>query len=394
VRVGSDVYQLYDVIDVIAHEYSWSGSGNASKKTPLNWLHWMIGMYSFRAFAEDKPTWMLSYSWDGEKGVSPGEEMQNLFASQLMAGTNCWDVHGHVMSGSNDIAMRKKIFAWIEQHEKTFYNPRTPIHPIGVYFSPRTRDYFSEDFLDSYLGVMALLMHSHHEFQIVTPRTLADFRGPALVLPDARCLSNTELAALESHAKSGRTLIVSGQAGQLGETGAARRSNPLHQFLGIRNPAHNSRSAAGLAYVYLPECPGRTYWQTLGKEFSQAASLGVTSGQAFQSLRHRFEENVINALQSSRSVKVMASPFVTSQTAMVGDRMHVFIANFKGLQPRKRATQIPEENVEIVFPSNAGSNAFVLPFLGQVRKLPVEKSTGRLRVVVPRIDKGSVVWVE
>ncbi|HEV2246381.1 MAG TPA: family 10 glycosylhydrolase, partial [Terriglobia bacterium] len=64
VRVGSDVYQLYDVIDLIAHEYEWSGVGNASRKTPLDWLHFMIGMYSFRAFAGRKPTWMLSYSWD------------------------------------------------------------------------------------------------------------------------------------------------------------------------------------------------------------------------------------------------------------------------------------------------------------------------------------------
>ena len=394
VRVGSDVYQLYDVIDVIAHEYEWDDVGNASRKTPLDWLHFMVGMYSFRAFAGDKPTWMLSYSWDGEKGVSPGEEMQNLFSAQLMAGTNCWDVHGHVMSGSNDIAMRKKIFAWIKQHEHTFYDPRTPIHPIGVYFSPRTRDYFAEDFLDSYLGVMALLMHSHHEFQIVTPRTLADFHGPGLILPNARCLSETELDALESYAKSGKMLIVSGQTGQLDETGQARPSNPVHHFLGIRNSAQSSRSSAGPAYVYLPQCPGRAYWQNLGKEFSPAASSGVAAGQTFQSLRHQFDADAINPLLASQSVKVTASPFVTSQTAKVEGKMHVFIANFKGLQPRKKATQIPEQNVEILFPPNAGSSAFVLPFLGKVQKLPVEPSGERLRVVVPRIDKGAVVWLE
>jgi hypothetical protein len=102
----------------------------------------------------------------------------------------------------------------------------------------------------------------------------------------------------------------------------------------------------------------------------------------------------MEALQTGSSVKVMASPFVTSQTARVGGKMHVFLANFKGLQPRKKATQIPEENVEILFPPNAGSTAFVLPFLGKVQKLPVEPSGGQLRVVVPPIDKGSVVWLE
>lgn len=392
-RVGSDVYQLYDVIDLIAHEYEWSGVGNASRKTPLDWLHFMIGMYSFRAFAGRKPTWMLSYSWDGERGVTPGEEMQNLFSAQLVAGTNCWDVHGHVMSGSNDIAMRKKIFAWIEQHEKTFYNPRTPIHPIGVYFSPRTRDYFAEEFLDSYFGTMALLMHSHREFQIVTPRTLANFSGPIIALPDARCLSDVENKALESYARSGGKMIVSGRSGQCDETGQARSSNPLHHFLGIRNPAQKSGSAAGEGYVYLPECPGRTYWQTLSIEFSAAAYCGDAAGQTFQSLRHDFDTNVIEAFHINSPVRVVASPFVTSQTARVDGKTHVFLANFKGLEPRKKATQIPEKNIEIFFPASAGSSAFVLPFLGEVQKLPVERSGGRLRVVVPSIDRGVVVWL-
>ena len=394
VRVGSDVYQLYDVIDLIAHEYEWSGVGNASRKTPLDWLHFMIGMYSFRAFAGRKPTWMLSYSWDGEKGVTPGEEMQNLFSAQLMAGTNCWDVHGHVMSGSNDIAMRKKIFAWIEQHETTFYNPRTPIHPIGVYFSPRTRDYFAAEFLDSYFGTMALLMHSHREFQIVTPRTLAGFRGPIIALPDARCLSDAENEALESYAGRGGKLIISGRSGQCDEGGKVRTANPLHHFLGIQNPAQRSYGATGGGYVYLPECPGRAYWQTLGQEFSQAAAHGTVAGQSFQSLRREFDTNVIGPLKVNFPVQVNASPFVTAQTAQVDGKTHVFLANFKGLQPRQKATQIPEKNVEIVFPPDAGSRAFVLPFLGTAQNLPVERKGEQLRVVVPVIDKGAVVWVE
>ncbi|TAM78771.1 MAG: hypothetical protein EPN47_20520 [Acidobacteria bacterium] len=394
VRVGSDVYQLYDVIDLVAHEYEWSGVGNASKKTPFDWLHFMIGMYSFRAFAGEKPTWMLSYSWDGEKGVSPAEEMQNLFSVQLVAGTNCWDVHGHVMSGSNDIAMRKKIFGWIEQHELTFYNPRTPIYPIGVYFSPRTRDYFAEDFLSSYFGFMALLMHSHREFQIVTPRTLADFRGPVLALPDTRCVNDVEIEALESYARSGGKLIVSGRSGQYDGTGRVRQSNPLHHFLGIRNPAQKSSSAAGPWYAYLPECPGRTYWQTLGKEFSPAASRGDAAGRTFQSLRYDFDTTVIEPFHIHPQVQIVASPFLTSQTARVDGKTHVFLANFKGLEPLKKATQIPEKNVEIFFPRSAGSRAFLLPFLGEIQNVPVERSGGQLRVVVPVIDKGVVVWLE
>ena len=65
--------------------------------------------------------------------------------------------------------------------------PRSPVDPIGVYFSPETRNFYAEDFIASYRGILILLMQKHLEFQIVTPRTLADFRGKTLVLPDVRC---------------------------------------------------------------------------------------------------------------------------------------------------------------------------------------------------------------
>jgi hypothetical protein len=245
-----------------------------------------------------------------------------------------------------------------------------------------------------YLGLMGLLMHSHREFQIVTPRTVEDFRGTVLALPDARCLSSRELAAIESYAKSGGRLIVTGQTAHCDDTGKTREANPLQRFLGIRNSAEKPMGSSGLRHAYLPDCPGKAYWKALNAEFNNASTRGDASGQSFQSLWQEFDKSVIQALGYAAPVQVQASPFVTSQTARVESKMHVFIANFKGLQPRKKATQIPEENVEIFFPSNAGSNAFVLPFLGKVRKLPVKSIGGRLRVVVPRIDKGAVVWLE
>ena len=101
----------------------------------------------------------------------------NLAMSQIMAGANFWDAPGHSMAGSNDLPTRKKIFSWIQAHEKTFYLPRSPIDPIGVYFSPETRNFYAENFVASYRGILILLMQKHLEFQIVTPRTLADFHG-------------------------------------------------------------------------------------------------------------------------------------------------------------------------------------------------------------------------
>ncbi len=193
VRVGADVYSLYGVVDAIAHEYEFgSGDHMASGRNPLDWFRYQVGMHSFRAFAQGKATWILNYSWDGDKKLTPPEPMMNLAMSQIMDGANFWDAPGHSMAGSNDLPTRKKIFDWIAAHEKTFYLPRTPVDPIGVYFSPETRNFYADKFIDSYRGILILLMQKHLSFQIVTPRTLAEFRGQTLVLPDVRMLNDAE----------------------------------------------------------------------------------------------------------------------------------------------------------------------------------------------------------
>jgi hypothetical protein len=37
-------------------------------------------------------------------------------------------------------------------NEKTFYKPRKPIAPVGIYFSPKTRNYYPDTFIESYPG--------------------------------------------------------------------------------------------------------------------------------------------------------------------------------------------------------------------------------------------------
>ncbi|RPI66043.1 MAG: hypothetical protein EHM47_17580, partial [Ignavibacteriales bacterium] len=89
VRVGADVYKMYEVVDVIAHEYS-EGEYYASDRAASDWYNYIIGMHTFRAFAEDKASWMLSYSWLDNKKIIPADAMKSLFASQLFSGTNMW----------------------------------------------------------------------------------------------------------------------------------------------------------------------------------------------------------------------------------------------------------------------------------------------------------------
>jgi hypothetical protein len=393
VRVGSDVYDMYPVVDVIAHEYS-GGGGNAARKNPLNWFHYMIGMYSFRAFAQGKASWMLSYSWDGEKNIDPRDAMKNLFMAQLMAGTNCWDARGHVMSGSNDYATRKEVYSWIARHEKTFYLPREPVQPIGIYFSPRSRNYFVDQFIPSYRGWMALLLHSHLEFQIVTPRTLASFGGRVLILPEVRCLDSGELEELRSYRDSGGGLIISGESGSCNENREIRAINPIHDLLGLKGSEKKVITQEGLSSIYFPECPGRTYTRLLEEGFNRDAS----GAKAEKNVYYQFLIDITGEIQSvfehTPVLSVSASPYVSTQVACVDNRIHLFVANFQSLKGLTRANQTPERNMTVSFSDSLGGSVFYLPFLGDIREIPTQRQMDQIRCTLPPVERGAVIWIE
>ncbi len=394
VRVGADVYEMYGVVDAIAHEYNFaSGGGTSAAKTPLDWWGHLAALQSFRSFAQGRPTWMLTYSWDGEKGVDRREAMANMFLSQAMSGANVWDARGHVMSGSNDMPTRTKIFGWIGEHEQTLYAPRDPITPVGVYFSPRTRNYFAEEFIDSYKGILALLMQSHLEIQVVTPATLRNFAGTVLILPDARCLSSEEIEGMRSLAAAGKSFVVTGETGRYDETGIARVTNPIYQLLGITRTGQKT-TATGTNSLYYPVCPGKEYRRLLAAEFDSCSAAGKTAGSRFDEFRGVFVKELMQFPTFSPAVEVTASPFVSAQIARVGGKPHVFLANFKGLRSKQVATQSPEQNVKISFPGKSGSSVRMLPFLGTVRDLTSAYKDGKVVCVIPELDKGAVVWIE
>ena len=54
-------------------------------------VHAQVRMRSFRAFAGDKPTWILNYSWDGAQLVQARDAMLNLAMRSLAGGAgNLW----------------------------------------------------------------------------------------------------------------------------------------------------------------------------------------------------------------------------------------------------------------------------------------------------------------
>lgn len=355
VRLGADVYQMYGVADAIAHEYEFGdGDHMASSRSQLDWLLYQAGMLSFRAFAHGKATWILNYSWDGDKEVAPSDAMKNLAMSQIMAGANVWDAPGHSMAGSNDSKTRKEIFQWIGQHEKTFYSPRTPIRPVGVYFSPQSRNYDSAGFLPSYRGTLLLLLQKHLELQVVTPRTLATFNGPVLVLPNVSVLDENEKSSLRTFvARGGRLVITGTDTTALGETTGVMR---------------------------FKECPAKARFDRLQSDFAGGSQDNPTAFLA--------------AIDTSGALKIEAPPTVVANIASVNGAPHIFLANFTGLVPRKIAVPTPQTNVRISVPVGKGETLHVLPFLGEDRVLTGRSAGGRTVFVLPPLERGAVAWFE
>ena len=169
---------------------------------------------------------------------------------------------------------------------------------------------------------------------------------------------------------------------------------PCSSFLVSATRRRNRWALPSLKYAYLPDCPGRAYWKALSTGYIEADAHGVATRQSLQPLRHDFDAGVIQALGFSEPVQVEASPFVTAQIARVDGKVHIFLFNFGGLQPLKISKQIPEKNIAVSFPASVGSRIFLLPYLGTARELSVEHKDGRIRAIIPEIDKGATVWIE
>jgi hypothetical protein len=354
VRVGADVYSLYPVVDAIAHEYEFGeGDHMASSRTPLDWFRYQVGMYSFRSFASGKATWILNYSWDGDRKIDPREAMQNLAMSEVMAGANFWDARGHSMAGSNDPPTRRKIFSWIAKHEAVFYHPRQPMKPVGIYFSPASRNYSTPDFISSYRGCLILLMQKHWEFQVVTPRNLAEFSGDALILPDVRFLSEEERQSLRKLLAAGRRLVITGQ--------------------------NASELPASPGLSTFPDCPCRQYEKSLDANLENANP--DTAKEFFAALHHH------------QGLEFTASPRVATSFASVDGKPHVFLANFSGLRAGVNAVPTTQADITLRIPASRHARVYYLPFLGEVQKLREERDGERLLYRLPPVGRGGVVWV-
>jgi hypothetical protein len=353
-RVGADVYQIYPHVDAIAHEYEFGGGDDhtAASRTPFDWMMYQIGLRSFRAFAGDRSTWILNYSWDGTPHVKPRDAMLNLASSELMAGANLWDAKGHVMSGSNDMATRTEIFHWVAAHQAIFGGTRVPIGKVGVYFSDKTRNYGPKEFVASYRGMVLLLLQSHIQFQIVTPRTLSAFAGDTLVLPDVRVLSDSESSALHRFQQQGGKLVLTG-----------RPDAKLDDIPGA---------------IRFPDSPERSYLEIASSNLDAAHASGETA--------------LLHAVEDHPEIEIVAPRDVVAHAATIEGATYIFFANFTGLQAGKIATPTSQSGIRIAVPASAGTQMHVLGFLNEESVVKGSLADAKVRFALPPLQRGTVVW--
>jgi hypothetical protein len=356
-RVGPDLYEIYPVMDAVAHEYEFGdGDHTAAMRSPLDWMMYQVGMRSFRAFAEGKPTWMLNYSWDGAPHVNPADAMKTMMSSELMAGANVWDASGHVMSGSNDIAERRTIYAWVGAHEDVFAAKQEQLGEIGVYFSDSTRKRYAEEFVNSYRGALLVLLQAHRQFQIVTPRMLEAFRGKTLVLPNVRVLDQQEVTTIHQFAAVGGRVVIDGA------------SNPV-----LSDIEHAVR---------LPEDPAKTYLTAAERDDVDA---GQREQMAFLKAMGPGDDD---------AVQIHAGTNVLAHAMRINRKTYLFFSNFSGIKAGIELTPTVQTGVRVTVSASLETRMHVLPFLGTETVVNGTRAGARVSFTLPALERGMIVWFD
>jgi hypothetical protein len=196
------------------------------------------------------------------------------------------------------------------------------------------------------------MMQTHREFQIVTPRTLADFKGETLVLPDVRELSDAERSALKTLSSSGTRIVITGE--------------------------NATQLAVGSKVIALPDCPCRAYENSLDPNLERATPEAA--------------RGFLTAIGPQGSIEITASPLVATSIANVDGQPHIFFANFSGLRGGSKPFPTPQKDITLRLRTQAKLR--FLPFLGEVQELRGTREGEVYVYHVPELQRGGVAWVE
>jgi hypothetical protein len=191
------------------------------------------------------------------------------------------------------------------------------------------------------------------EFQIVTPRTLGQFAGTTLVLPNVTVLDDTEKAQLHKFSSGGGHLVVAGA---------------------------DATALTGSNITTFEKCPARDYFDQGQKDFNSASS--------------HFPEAFLSAMRVNQDLAVDAPPTVVANIASVGGHPHIFLANFTGLVPHKVVIPSAVKGIKISTTIGNAGTLRVLPFLGTLQSVTGRRIGDRMVFELPSLERGAVVWLD
>ena len=183
----------------------------ASGRSQIDWFLYQAGMLTFRAFAQGKATWILNYSWDGDKVVDKREAMKNLAMSQVVTGSNFWDAPGHCMAGSNDLAhAQTDLRVDRRQRENSLFAAHAQSNPSESISRTRAATTTPRIFYPPTAARSSRCSRRIVNFRSSLRARLGEFKGKSLVLPNVTTLNEVEKGELAAFSKNGGRLIVTG----------------------------------------------------------------------------------------------------------------------------------------------------------------------------------------
>jgi len=299
---------------------------------------------------------------------------------------------------------------------------------------------------NSYLGYFNALTRAHLPFDVILGGSLsreALQRYRVLILPNATCLSDSQVEAIQSFVEGGGSVVAEFETGEYDEWGQRRASNPLRDVFGIQSvegmfaPAtmeeyiRVSRHAVTSSFGDGEWIPRPVYVLKVkpAPDAAAPATCMAPIGQVYTAPKgdSGFPAIIVREAGAGRSVyfphllgeylaryKVQqaedlvagavrwayhgplplecdAPPTLQVELRRQRDRLLIHLVNNTGDMQRPITRIVPLHNIQLRLPCSGPVRAFRL---SDRAELPARAEDGHLSVVVPGVDLYEVVVVE
>ncbi|HKA43579.1 MAG TPA: beta-galactosidase trimerization domain-containing protein [Burkholderiales bacterium] len=216
--------------------------------------------------APDRPRWMtVSYFYPWWRlSAAPEAENRPWIAQQFANGVSSWL---HINGGYSELfdrrglAPMRDVFQRLARWERYFEGARSDAQ-VAVVFSRYSQDNYGgarpARYVDAVRGYYCALQEAHIPFDVLSDKFLHEqalSRYGVLVLPNAACLTDAAVAAIERFVAGGGGLVATFETGRYDEHGNPRAQPLLARVLGgeYRGIQRDLKSSYG--YLAAPADP-------------------------------------------------------------------------------------------------------------------------------------------